>query len=293
MLSHHLQEITKALVPVSQTPALDAELLLAHVLDKDRNYVLTHPSHKLTTEQLHKLEKLSRKRLKSYPLSYLTNQREFWGNNFYVDESVLIPRPETELLVEEAVRTLAGANPQHVADIGTGSGCIAISLVKEAPDHTYLATDISPAALRIASLNAIKHRAADKITFYEGNLLEPLFHPAEPLPNRNLLLIANLPYIDIHQQQRDDLTPKPRALSEGTRFEPRRALHGGYKGMELPKQFLSQVQGYGLQDSIILMEIGYDQIDELYDYTKRLLPHANIGARKDLGGLERMIRIEV
>lgn len=293
MLSHHLQEITKALVPISQTPALDAEILVAHAIGRDRSYVLSHPSENLTTEQLQKLEKMTKKRLKSYPVPYLTNQREFWSNNFYVDESVLIPRPETELLVEEAIRELVGKRGQYVVDIGTGSGCIAITLAKEMPEHAYLATDISPEALRTAQLNSIKHRVKDKVNFYQGNLLDPLFNTTEPLANENLLLLANLPYVDMNRNPRGEKTPYSRALTEGISYEPRQALHGGYKGLEIPKKLLVQLQKYGIRNSVILMEIGIDQISELYDYTKKIFPEANISVRKDLSDLERMMRIDL
>jgi len=292
MISHHLQELTKEFIGISQTPALDAELLVAHAIGRDRNFVLANPSRKLTTQQLEKLEKLKRKRLQSYPIPYLTNQREFWGNNFYVDESVLIPRPETEHLVEEAVKTAASLPPTYVIDVGTGSGCIAVSLAKENPQHTYLATDISEAALKTASLNAIKNRVKDRITFYQGHLLEPLFQPKAPLTNQNLLLLANLPYVDM-QKNRYEPTPAPRELTEAVKHEPIEALHGGPSGTTLIKNFLNQVKRYRIADSTIILEIGFDQAEHLTQYIKSLFPKARVQTKKDLAGLDRILRITI
>lgn len=292
MISHHLQELTKEFIDVSQTPALDAELLVAHVLGKDRNYVLANPSQTLTTAQLEKLEKLKKKRLQSYPVPYLTNQREFWGNDFYVDESVLIPRPETEHLVEEAIKSAADIPPTYVVDVGTGSGCIAVSLAKENPNHTYLATDISAAALKTASLNAIKNRVKDKITFYRGHLLEPLFDPQAPLNNKNLLLLANLPYVDMEKNSCEP-TPAPRELMEAVKHEPKEALHDGPEGASLIKSFLDQVNRYQISDSVIIMEIGFDQAANLTEYIRGLFPGAKIEVKKDLAGLDRIVRIEI
>jgi len=292
MVSHHLQELTKAFVPISSTPALDAELLLANVMGKDRNYVLSHPSETLSAEQLHRLEEMKLKRLRAYPIPYLTNQREFWGNDFYVDESVLIPRPETEHLIETAIQELAGIPPTYVLDVGTGSGCIAVSMAKEIPQHTYLATDVCPNALRTASLNAIKNRVGNNITFYEGNLLEPLFDPSAPLRNQHLLILANLPYADMDKYGYEP-TPVPRELTEGIHYEPRHAVHGGPGGAVLIKNFLDQVKRYDISGSTIIMEIGYDQAAELTNYIKALFPNAHTKITKDLAGLDRILKVEI
>lgn len=292
MISQHLRELTKEFLEVSTSPALDAELLLAAVLGRDRNYVLTNPETSLSLEELERLEKLKQKRRRGYPLAYLTNQREFWGHNFYVDESVLIPRPETELLVETAIKHLAPKNPQYVIDIGTGSGCIAITLAREIPQHTYLATDVSDAALRTAQLNAIKHRVKDRITFYQGNLLEPLFDTSSPLPTENVFLIANLPYVDMKNLQSTSSLSLTK-LQRGLRFEPSSALNGGPDGLTIIENLLRQIARKNLHNSIILLEIGQGQAPKIKPAIKDILPRAQVQTTPDEAGIERLLSIEI
>jgi len=292
MISQHLRELTKDFLEISSTPALDAELILAAAVGRDRNYVLTNPETSLSLEELERLEKLKQKRRRGYPLAYLTNRREFWGHDFYVDESVLIPRPETELLVDTAIKHLAPKNPQYVIDIGTGSGCIAITLARQIPQHTYLATDVSAAALRTAQLNAIKHRVKDRITFYQGNLLEPLFHPASSLPAENLLLIANLPYVDM-KNIGTPLNPPLAKLQAGLRFEPTTALDGGAEGKVLIENLLRQIARKNLHDSIILLEIGQGQAPKLKPAIKDILPRSQVQTTPDEAGIERLLSIEI
>lgn len=287
MISHQLRELTQDFLPVSETPALDAELLVAHVLGKDRNFVLTNPSKKLNTNQLSELEKLKQKRLKHYPVPYLTNKQEFFGREFFVDENVLIPRPDTETLIAEAIQTLAGKTPSYAIDIGTGSGCIAITLAKEIPDHTYLATDISPEALKTASLNAIKHLVRDEINFYLGNLLEPVFHKEGHVPPKNLLITANLPYLDLSK------VPSEQQATQGILREPRLALHGGDKGLKTYYNFLGQIHDLNIKDSTILIEISPEQKKYLEKLIKKLLPHSKVETKKDLSQQDRVIRIEL
>lgn len=290
MLSQLLNELTAELRGRSPTPELDAELLLSHVLGRQREYLLAHPEITLSAAQLDQLNKLKNKRLKAYPIAYLTNRREFWGNDFYVDESVLVPRPETELLVEEALRQLFGEKPKYVIDVGTGSGCIAVSLAKEDPTHTYLATDISTAALRVAYLNALRHSVEPRITFYHGHLLEPLFHPGYGLTPKNLLIVANLPYIDQAAptlEADDDLT------RHGLKWEPREALDGGINGLGLYQDFLHQVKNYGTSDSALLMEMAPHQSERLEQVVKSLFPQATVDVKQDLAGEERMMVVKM
>jgi release factor glutamine methyltransferase len=292
MISQQLRELTKAFLEISTTPALDAELILAAVLGRDRNYVLTHPEISLSLIELQRLEDLKQKRRRGYPLAYLTNRREFWGHDFYVDESVLIPRPETELLITEAIKNLSPKKPQYVIDIGTGSGCIAITLAREIPQHTYLATDISAPALRTAQLNAIKHQVKDRITFYQGNLLEPLYSPAAPLPAENLFLIANLPYVDMENINTDPSSESSK-LQSGLRFEPTTALDGGPRGKVLLENFLRQVSRYNLHRTNILMEIGLNQAPGVTEFVKAIMPASQIETVPDKAGIDRMIKIEI
>ncbi len=280
MLNHLLQELTKDFIPISDTPALDAELLVAHVMGRDRNYVLTHPTASLTHEQIFKLEKLKAQREKKYPLAYLTNKKDFWKSEFYVDETVLVPRPETELIVEEVLKMLISEKPAHVIDIGTGSGCIIISLAKENGDHSYIATDIFEHALRTARLNAIKHQVQDKINFHTSDLLESLFSKQQDLPKENLILTANLPYVD------NSTKPSPP-------HEPYLALDGGRQGLELYARFLDQLKQNQIAKSKILLEIDPDQTKPLMQLIHQVYPDAQISVKKDLAEKDRMIRIDI
>lgn len=289
MLSQLLNELTYELRASSPTPELDAELLLSHVLGRRREYLLAHPEITLNAAQLAQLNQLKNKRLKAYPIAYLTNQREFWGHDFYVDDSVLVPRPETELLVEEALRQLFGEKPKYVIDVGTGSGCIAISLAKEDPSHTYLATDISTAALRVAYLNALRHSVEPLVTLYHGHLLEPLFYPGYGLTPRNLLIVANLPYLELaHPQIEAD-----RPLTDGIRWEPKEALDGGAAGLGLYQDFLHQIKNYGISDSDLLMEMAPHQSEQLEQIVKSLFPQATVDVKQDLAGKERMMVVKM
>lgn len=289
MLSQLLNELTYELRASSPTPELDAELLLSHVLGRRREYLLAHPEISLTAAQLEQLNKLKNKRLKSYPLAYLTHQREFWGHDFYVDASVLVPRPETELLVEEALRQLFGEKPKYVIDVGTGSGCIAISLAKEDPTHTYLATDISTAALRVAYLNALRHSVEPRVTFYHGHLLEPLFYPGYGLTPKNLLIVANLPYLDsLHPQ-----VEAGRPLIDGLKWEPKEAIDGGIDGLGLYQDFLHQIKNHGISDSDLLMEMAPHQNARLEQMVLSLFPQATVDIKQDLASKERMMVVKM
>lgn len=289
MISQLLDELTSELRSSSTTPELDAELLLAHILGQSREYLLTHPEITLNAGQLQRLQQLKNKRLKSYPIAYLTNQREFWGHDFYVDESVLVPRPETELLVEEALRLLFGEKPRYVIDVGTGSGCIAVSLAQEDTSHTYLATDLSHDALRVAYLNALKHEVENRITFYRGHLLEPLFYPGYSLTPKKLLIIANLPYVDFGQLHREADRPD----YAGLKWEPRFALDGGREGIELYDEFFRQMKDYGVSDSEVLMEINPGQKDLLAPIIKTLFPQAHLSTKPDLAGRDRVMIVKL
>lgn len=200
----------------SPSPSLDAEVLLAACLGRDRSKLFAEPRLGLPTARKRQFFQLVRRRASGQPVSYLTGQREFFGLTFRVTRHTLVPRPASELLVELALELLTADSRQLVADIGTGSGCLAVSLAVHRPRLRLLATDCSLQALRVAEKNAEQFGVRQRIEFRLGSLLGPL-KPEE----RPTLLIANLPYLT----SRDAMTP-------ALRFEPRLALDGGPDGLD-------------------------------------------------------------
>jgi len=252
---------------------LDFDCLLGHVLKCERAFLYTHPEIELTGPQLKKLQALLKRRAQGEPVAYLVGRKDFFGLDFIVNKNVLIPRPETEILVEEVFKK---NNIKTVADIGTGSGCIAIALAKTKPNLKVYAIDISSAALKIAKLNAKKHQV--KIKFLQGNLLEPI-------KNKKIdVLVANLPYLDT----------KLRGLrikleTRGLKFEPARALYAGPKGLNCFLKFFQQIKKYGLTPKKILLEIGYSQAKEIKKIAQKHLPNYYSEIKNDLAGFNRAV----
>lgn len=221
----------------SLSPFLDAEILLAHALHKNREWLLANQQIDLTTKQFNKFKNLIARRSKGYPVAYLVGHKEFFGLDFLVTPDVLIPRPETELLVERAIQRIMNQELgiRNVIDIGTGSGNIIISLaiilsrVKAAKNLKFLAVDSSFKALNIARLNARHHGVSKKIKFLHSNLLAPLLQ-ATSYNLTPALILANLPYLT--KKQLNNLTIK---------HEPRQALYGGRGGLEYFRELFRQV----------------------------------------------------
>jgi len=198
----------------------ETEIILANILRKDRSFLNAHPETKLAKHLESEFELKCKRRLAGEPLSYVLGSKEFYGLKFYVDKNVLIPRPETEDLVERVIK-YAKDKEVNIADVGTGSGCIAVSLAKNLPLASIFATDIDERALRVAKRNAKLHHMESRINFSLGNLLSSI--------EANLdIIVANLPYIK---------TEKLAALEPEIKdWEPRRALDGGADGMSLYNQ---------------------------------------------------------
>ncbi|MBI1833442.1 MAG: peptide chain release factor N(5)-glutamine methyltransferase [Candidatus Andersenbacteria bacterium] len=231
------QTISRArtlLASASDAPDLDTERLLLHVLKKaDAAWIYAHNDTELTEAQNDFFQELITQRASGKPLAYILGEAEFYGRPFYVDENVLVPRPETEGLIHETLKYVSknakGNNTFTIADIGTGSGCIAITLALELPAHfTIIAIDISPEALEVAKRNAVRHHVIDKIKFIQGNMLEPL------KDQRVDLIVSNPPYIPTSEL---NVSLKSDALdTRGLVFEPRLALDGGIDGQTYVKQ---------------------------------------------------------
>ena len=255
---------------------LEVSLLAAAVMERPRAWILAHPEYELEPAVLERLENLLSRLLTGEPLAYLTGQREFYGLDFLVTPAVLVPRPETELLVETAVEWLC-ANPARrtAVDVGAGSGCITVTLAKLVPRLQLTAVDRSPAALEIAGINAAAHQVAGRIAFVQGDLLSAFAGPLD-------LVCANLPYIPSA-----DAAALPVA-----RFEPFLALDGGPDGLELIRRLLAQLPRCLAPGGLALLEIEYRQGEQVQSLARTALPGARVSCLPDLAGLDRLIRIE-
>lgn len=238
-----LIDATRLLEASSDSAALDAEVLLCFTLDKERSYLRAWPEKQLQPEQIARFWSLIKKRQQGVPIAYITGTREFWSRDFLVTPDVLIPRPDTELLVELSLKLILADKPAKIIDLGTGSGIIAITLAAERPYAQVSATDLSLTALRIARLNANKHRT-NKIQFYQSNWLTNV-----PAAKFNLI-VSNPPYIaedDSHLKQGD------------LRFEPHMALHAGGQGLSDIEIIAGTARNYLESGGHLLIEHGYDQ----------------------------------
>ncbi len=272
-----LQAAFTALQPHSETARLDSQVLLAHLLQVPRTWVLIHPEARLTPSQAEALRAAQARLQRGEPLPYVLGAWEFYGRAFAVTPDVLIPRPETELLVEVALNWL-DSRPQRVraVDAGTGSGCIAVTLAAERPSLRVLAADISAAALKVARQNVQRHALSGRVRLLRADLLAPL------APRSCDLICANLPYIP---------TQRLRGLKVYGR-EPSLALDGGADGLRLIRRLLAQAQTRLAPGGLLLLEIEATQGEAALRLARRAFPAARITLRQDLSGRPRLVRVE-
>jgi len=283
-----LSEITNRLTPISDTPALDASVLIANILGKTRSWVLAHPEFTLTINQQNKLEGSLFRLENGEPLPYVLGHWEFFGLDFDLTPEVLIPRPETELIVEKAIAWLQEFPIRRtVADIGTGSGAIAISIAVNVPDTNILATDISEPALRVAKRNAEKHHVNNRIHFLNCDLLPGLQTAKKNLTTFNSqpltfdLICANLPYIP---------TETLYTLPVFGR-EPTLALDGGPDGLDIIRRLLKKAPEWLRPNGLILLEIEATLGTPALNLASDLFSEAEIRLHKDLTGKDRLLEI--
>ncbi len=250
--------------------------LVAHVLQKPKTWLLAHPEAHLSFTQQGQLDSLLERLEAGEPLPYILDQQAFFGLLFEVNPAVLIPRPETELLVEEALEWLL-ENPyaRTGLDVGTGSGCIAISLAVNCPDLKMIATDVSAEDLQIANRNANRHQIQERIRFLQCDLL-----PSD-LPKVDLIC-ANLPYIPTAKLSQVNSLP----------WEPRLALDGGEDGLGLIRKLLQKTALLTSLPGLILIETEETLGDATVAMAKECFPAARITLLKDLSGRDRLVRIE-
>lgn len=257
-----------------ESPALDAQILLAHVLGQERVWLLAHPEATATPEQVEAFRQAIRKLEQGAPLPYVLGHWEFFGLDFVVTPEVLIPRPETELLVETALEWLhTHRQPSpRILDVGTGSGCIAIVLATRVPEAKVMATDISPKALAVARRNAQAHGVLERVEFVECDLLP------DEIPQADIIT-ANLPYIP---------TETLKTLPIFGR-EPTLALEGSEPdGLGLIRRLLARLTGEVAAGSLILLEIENRQGAAIQALARQAFPAASIRIQKDLAGLDRL-----
>ena len=254
--------------------SLEGEILLRHVMGVNRSQLYSDLDFVLSSEHEKTLNLSLERRCQGEPTAYITGHREFYGLDFRVDRNVLIPRPESELLVELAVRLVRRQAVSSIADIGTGCGVIAISLAMNLPQVTIYATDISPPALEVARSNCRRHGVADRVVLLQGDLLEPLTGPVD-------MIVANLPYV-----REDDL---PRSGPLG--FEPALALIGGKDGLDKIKSLCRQAGEKLNKGGCLLLEIGEGQAKAVFAILREVYPAATIEVHKDLAGFERVVSL--
>jgi release factor glutamine methyltransferase len=256
---------------VEEAP-LEGEVLLRHVLSVSRAGLFAGLETGMTPAQKKALDRMLERRLSGEPSAYITGVREFYGLEFRVDPSVLIPRPESELIVEKAISLAQGREIAAIADIGTGSGAIAVSLAVNLPGVAVYATDISAAALEVARANARRHGVESRIIFLQGHLLEPLPGPVD-------MVVANLPYV-----RRADLSPKG---------EPVEALDGGEDGLDVVRLLCRQAGGKLRAGGFLLLEVGQGQAGEAAGLLSEAFPSSKVEVDRDLAGIERVLTLRL
>ncbi len=256
------------------SPRLDAELLLAHATGRRREWLFAHPEYRPSTEELETYDKLIRRRSAREPVAYILGRREFWSMDFEVTPAALVPRPETELLVELATRRFDRESTISFADAGTGSGCIAAAVATELPLSRGIATDTSPAVLEVARRNLEKHGLCDRVEVIEADLLSPC--QEESLD----LVISNPPYVPSGVIDR---------LAEEVRlYEPRQALDGGPDGLRVIRRLLDQARTRLRPGGILLCELGSDLARRAVELC-RGMGYRDAGIHRDLAGSARVL----
>ena len=265
-----LSQITEELTGISDTPHLDAELLLMNSLNQSKAHLLAYPENQLTAQQMNNIAENLKRRKQGEPMAYILGHKEFWSLDFEVTPDVLIPRPETEHLVEWTLNHLPEKEKIYVADLGVGSGAIAVALAYERPGWEIHATETSPAALKIARINAEKYQLSN-IQFYSG-------HWCEPLPRRDYsAILSNPPYIDENDPHLETL-----------KFEPREALNGGKEGIESISEIVPQAWDFLAENGYLIIEHGYDQKDKVIALMENV-GYKNVEDHQDLAGKPRFV----
>jgi len=260
---------------------LECELLVRHALGINRVQLYTDLSYELSFKQEEIFWQIAKRRVNHEPTAYITGHSEFYGLDFHIDPRVLIPRSESELLVDQALEfagkhSIKKQHPYLIAEVGTGSGAIAISIALHLPQAKIYASDISAPALEVAAINCQRHTVTSQIELLLGDMLEPFPEPVD-------LIVANLPYIKDSEIKK--LSP------EIQMFEPMLALTGGKDGLNKVRQLLDQAIGKLKSGGSMLLELGEEQAPEAMSSVKHYLPGASVELVPDLLGIDRVLKI--
>lgn len=260
----------------SETPVMDARILLCEVISARQEFLIRYPERTLTFKQADTFQSLVMRRANGEPIAYLLGRQRFYDLEISVTPDVLIPRPETELLVEKAI---AWGKGRHVfiVDVGAGSGVIALALAKHLPTAHVTGIDLSQAALEVAQRNSEHLGLSTRIRWLQGNLLEPIIAQRETAD----LIVANLPYISSAEM----------TSLEVARYEPHLALDGGEDGLAVMRGFFNDAPQVLRPDGLILMEIGYQQGEAVRGLAQAAFPERTINVLPDLAGHERIVSI--
>lgn len=255
-------------------PNIKSRLIMQFVLNKPREYLVVYDKEKLTLRQEVNYFKAIKKLCNGIPIQHITNRQEFMKMTFFVDENVLIPRPDTEILVEEVIKIAKKINAKKILDLCTGSGAIAISLAKYIDKSNITAVDISDKALNVAKLNAKNNEVEDRITFVESDLFENL------KKEKYDIIVSNPPYI------KKEVLKK---LDKEVQKEPKLALDGGYDGLDFYRKIIKNADEYLKFNGYLCFEIGYDQKEDVENLLKEQEKYANITCKKDLCDNDRVV----
>ena len=272
-----IDKIRDQLAQASETAGLDAQVLLARVLGRSRAWVLAHPDAEISPEKIVELEQKLARLVSGEPLPYVLGKWEFYGLDFVVTPAVLIPRPETELLVEEALDWLKGHPTCRLAcDAGTGSGCIAVALAVNIPDLLVLASDISSAALEVAERNVERYGLSGRVHLVQADLLPEFSRSFD-------LICANLPYIPT----------KTLEELQVAKWEPRAALDGGPDGLDQIRRLLERARTRLTPGGLLLVEIEAGQGASAAALAQERMPAAVVKILADLAGMDRLLKIQM
>lgn len=261
----------------------ESALLLAFCLEKDLVYVYTYPENTLSSSQEKRYEELVNKRASGIPYHYLVGEKEFMGLSFQVNPAVLIPRPETEIMAQEALRWAREREekPLNLLDLCTGSGVLAVTLAYHLPHSRCYATDISSGALQVAAKNAARHGVDHQVTFLQGDLWEPLDRQEELQGIKFSLILSNPPYVSRNQLKE--------ISSEIRNHEPLEALEGGPRGLDFYPRIISRVHQFLARPGLLLLEVGEGQAAEVMEMSRRREVFEDIYTLKDYQDIERVV----
>jgi len=259
-----------------ESPRDDAEIIIATVTETSRTYLITHHRQDLDPRELLQIWRWLEKRSQHYPIQYMRGFQEFYGHEFLVSADVLIPRPETELLVEVSLELLKGRRQPSILDLGTGSGCIAISLLLEIPSLSAVATDVSPFALGIVQANSFRHNCVDRLRLLLCDVAEPLCGEQIKFD----LVISNPPYVA--------LTEKDTVSRSVIDFEPLVAIFGGHSGLEVIEKILKQSSGLVTESGNLVLELASGQRPAVLSLAQRY-GWLETDSRRDLAGIDRCV----